>query len=146
VEQRRAIPEVVVADFMSGIFNLGNHLLMPQCPFTDKKKGRLGIVLLKNLKDLRRKLRVRTIIEGKSNQGALSPNPINKVGRKSFEHAQSTQRLYREDPKPRHEQNTGYDHYRDHLCAPPTPASIASRIHALKALDLWDHLHAGHEY
>jgi len=83
---------------------------MTQCALADKKKGRPGMVPLKNLKDFGRKLQVRTIVKGKRNQGTLGPNSVNDVGRKSLEHTQNTQRLYPENPKPRQVQNKSRNH------------------------------------
>src|SRR5580658_839633 len=90
VQERGPVPEVMVADLMSGKSNPRNQLRMAQRALANKKKGRSGSVPLKNLKHFGRKLQMWAIIKRKRNQRTLRPYAINEVGGQSLQHAQDS--------------------------------------------------------
>ena len=121
--QSRAVPEVVVADLVSGSFDTGSHLRMAERPLANQEEGGLGVVTLENLENLGRERGVWAIIEGKGHQGVIDPNPISDVGREPLEYAQDTERLYPEHQEPHPEESHGRHENRRHLptCPPHRP-------------------------
>ena len=90
----------MVADLMSGCFDLRNHFGMADGSFADEKEGRLGVIPLKNLQDLEREGWMWAVVEGKGNQGTMSPNSIDNIGRESLYHAQDNEGLDPEHNEP----------------------------------------------
>jgi len=80
VKQKRAIPEIVVSDFVPGIFDPRHQLRVTKSAFADEEKGGLGVVSRKDVEYLRREDRMRTVIKRQGNQRTIGRDPVEEVG------------------------------------------------------------------
>jgi len=95
----------MIGNLMACGFDLSNQLRVAYSPFSDEKESSLRIITVEDLENLRRKDRVRAIIERQGNNRKRSLDSIRDVGSKLLNHAEEYHWFY-----PKHEQNN-YDDY-----------------------------------
>jgi len=108
----------MVADLVSGSFDMKDHLGVADGSFANEKESGLGIVPLKNLQDLEREGWVWAIVEGKGNHRTMSPNSINNIWSESLNHAQDKQGLHPEHQEPYPEESGGRPENSHHVSTP----------------------------
>jgi hypothetical protein len=119
VAQSWPISEVVISDLVSGNFDTRNNLRKTQGAFANEKERCLGVVLLKNFKDLGREGWMWPVVEGKGNHRTVSPNSIGNIGRQSLEHAQNSEGLDPEHQKHHPEESGGRQEHSHHVSTLP---------------------------
>lgn len=85
MQKRWNITGIVIADFMPGGADCGHHIRLTQGTVADEKESGFGAVALQDVQNLRRKRRMRAIIERKRNKPLVSVHAVNDVRREPLE-------------------------------------------------------------
>ena len=93
VEQKRAVPEVVVANLVASGFDARNQLGVAEGALTDQEEGSLGVVLLENFQDLRGEDGMRAVIKREGDEGMAGGHAVGEIGGEPLKDRHDAQRL-----------------------------------------------------
>ena len=85
MQKRWNIAGIVIADLMSASLDRSHDIRLTQGAVADEKESGFGAVALQDVQNLRRKSRVRAIIERKRNKALPSAHAVNDVRREPLE-------------------------------------------------------------